>query len=182
MLMMLQNETDDDNKEKVPSGRLARNKTKHAKIANMHIEGMSKVKIAEKVGVTRQTIQKLLKTPEIRDYIDRAQKRIISTCLEPVIENIEYLTTNYKTTKTMTIKGEDVEVPVLDDKEKDHSFKTFSTVLEIAGVKPLPYQSSFIQNVYQDNKNVLILPVIEQALTKYVDSFKVIDVESEEVE
>lgn len=145
--------------------------------ANKHIQGVTTSQIAREAGMSRQTIQQRLKLPEIKDYIEKAQKRIISTCLEPAIDNMEYLVQNYKAT---TVDKEGVVRPVLDAVEKEHSFKMHMPVLEIAGVKPLPYQSQFIQNIYQDNKNVLILPVIEEALNKYVDSFKLISNESEE--
>lgn len=175
---MLQNETD------VPIDNCSvtkdsSNKLRDIEFANKHIQGVSNYRIAKDAGVCRQTVRRSLKLPDVKAYIEKAQKRIIATCLEPAIENIEYLVQNYRTTKT---DNEGNVTPVLEGVEKEHSFKMHMPVLEIAGVKPLPYQSQFIQNIYQDNKNVLILPVIEEALTKYVDSFKLISNENEDTE
>ena len=129
-----------------------------AEIAKQKACGKSGKEIAKRMNIGERKVYRILEKDEIKKYIDDMQNEMISTCLEPTKANLKYLITTYQTNE--------------NQQEKDHAFKAMQEILKISGITPTMNQSVFIQNLYQDNRNQIISPVMQEVLSKFADSMK----------
>lgn len=142
---------------------------------SMYIAGSTQDEIGKAVGVTRPAISRLFNKEDIKEHIVNAQTELTIRCLTPVLDNMYWLISNYRST---TIDNKGNAVPLLSKEQLNHAWDAHKEILKSTGISPYPTDSKLVQYIYQDNRQVFMSPVMSEALKKYGSSLKLADVDA----
>ena len=142
----------------------------------MYIAGTPQKDIAKCFGVSQQAISQMFCKDDMRQIIESANQELILRTITPTIENMHWLVTSYRKT---TIDEDGKSVPVLCREQLNHAWDAQKEVLKATGITPYPTQPILVQNIYNDNRQQLISPVMWEVIKKYAESFKLVPEESE---
>jgi hypothetical protein len=127
--------------------------------------GKNKCQIARETGVNRSTLYGIEKRSDIRELIEREQRRLV----EKVPDAIDYVKA------LIPGKREDGTVDKPDDiKDRELAYKATQDVLRGVGIFPSASPSQIITNIY--NERPLINPTIQMLLDQRDREFEAIDV------
>lgn len=140
-----------------------------AKAIAMYIAGSPQKDIAKCFGKSQQAVSQMFSKDDMRQIIETANQELILRTITPTIENMHWLVTSYRKT---TIDEDGKTVPVLSREQLNHSWDAQKEVLKATGITPYPTQPVMIQNIYNDNRQQLISPVMWEVIKKYAESFK----------
>lgn len=135
----------------------------------MYIEGTPQKDIAKGFGVSQQAISQMFCKDDMRQIIESANQELILRTITPTIENMHWLVTSYRKT---TVNEDGKSVPVLCKEQLNHAWDAQKEVLKATGITPYPTQPILVQNIYNDNRQQLISPVMWEVIKKYAESFK----------
>lgn len=135
----------------------------------MLIAGKTHKEIGKCFNVSQQAISQMFSKEDMRQIIEGANQELILRTITPTIENMHWLVTSYRKT---TVDEDGKSVPVLCREQLNHAWDAQKEVLKATGITPYPTQPILVQNIYNDNRQQLISPVMWEVIKKYAESFK----------
>lgn len=145
------------------------NTEQKAQAIAMYVAGASQTEIGRRFDIDNSCISRMFQKPDIKEIIENANTELILRTLNPTIENIHWLITNYRKT---TINEDGKSVSVLSKEQSNHSWEAQKEVLKATGITPYPTQPIMVQNIFNDNRQQLISPVMWEVIQKYAESFR----------
>lgn len=125
-------------------------------IASRLAAGATQTAVAKEFGLSQPMVSVISSRDDIKDIINRAHERIITSTLTKAVDNIDHLVTGYKTTK--------------DKQEKDHGYKATEKVLEAAGLLS-SHSQSIVHQTYINQQTNVMNPIINELITKHLDGY-----------
>lgn len=146
----------------------------------MYVAGDPQYKIGKHFGKTQQTISQIFSKDHIKKHIQDAQTEITIRNLTPALDNIHWLITNYREFEkdadgNFKLNKFGQKIPVLPKEMLNHAWDAHKELLKSTGISPYPTDSKLVQYVYQDNRQVFMSPVMQEALNNYAKSLKLPD-------
>jgi hypothetical protein len=114
-------------------------------ITSMLASGYTQTEVANQLGVSRMTISRAAKKPDIKALIEQTHQDIIQQALQPTKQALIHLTTNYLTTALDPDTNKPIRI--LDAQDRDHAHKLQVKLLESTGIFSSNNQSILIQNI-----------------------------------
>ncbi|MBE3084804.1 MAG: hypothetical protein IMZ64_01140 [Bacteroidetes bacterium] len=114
-------------------------------IATGKAMNISDRKIAQATGLSHSAVGRQKNREDVREMIDAAREKLLVDNLKPATEAIVHLISGYQKNKAETKQ---------EAYEKDHGFKAIMRVQEAAGILPSNIQNLYIQQIYNDNREV----------------------------
>lgn len=126
----------------------------NATIAKLRAQGKTYREISDEVGISAPAIHRRVnKNQEIQRFIEAYHKRLVHRSLPKAVKNVEHAISAY------------TDPQQKDDQQlKDHGFKASLEVLKSAGLLPSQSQAFFIQQVFNDNRAVVVTPEVDRVL------------------
>lgn len=118
---------------------------------SMRIRGSTYAEIAAVVGLTKQAAWLQLTKAEVKEEINKHQTQYIQANLERSLQGLTDLIHS--------------DPNALDNVDRRLQYEAWSDVAEIAGIKPTPAPSIFIQSLNQ--VNLFQTPMVKEIIGKY---------------
>ena len=127
-------------------------KVHEKQIVQRVLSGKNISQVAREVGVTNTTVYRVLKRENVKDYIEKHTMRMLEDMPEAV-DNVSRL-----------VKGMKDE----DDVNKlKLCYQATRDVLTVGNVLPSQTQATFVQNIYNQQNNLIMSPVIREMIEKH---------------
>jgi predicted transcriptional regulator len=121
--------------------------------------GRSQAQIAKEVGISASQVCRFANRENIKPFIEKEQMRLLEV-VPDAVENVKELVKEMK------------DIPKSDTKRRELSYKASTDVLKAVGLMPTPIQSQVITNIYNQQNNVFISPVVQALLDKYLQDLE----------
>jgi len=123
-------------------------RTRDYYIAEKRLEGMNQTDIAKEVGISQKQVSNILRDEEIREYIDRGIKYQVN----------------------LIPKANERHEQLMDSEDEGIRLKAVELIYKNTGISPTHAQSTYIQNVFNDNRNISCSPEMLKIIGSHVSS------------
>jgi len=134
-----------------PAGEMVRD----YKVAIKACAGETVSKIAKDLDCTRPTVYYALKKDRVKEYIEKHTLQMLEN-LPGAVKNVTTLVNGLDSAETSD--------------ERKLCYQATRDVLTTANVIPSQSQTTLIQNVYNQQNNLIMSPVIQQLMDKHEES------------
>jgi hypothetical protein len=128
--------------------------------------GEKQIEIAKDVGLHYSQISRFSNREDIKPFIEQEQMKLLEV-VPDAVENVKGLVKEMK------------KIPKKDIKRFELSYKASLDVLKAAGLMPTPVQSQVITNIYNQQNNAFITPVVKAILDRYLQDAENIEEKTE---
>ncbi len=124
-----------------------------AEVVKRLAAGEKHADIARDFGLHRSSVCRFARREDIRPFIEQEQMKLVEA-VPDAVENVKELVREMK------------DIPKGDTKRRELSYRASLDTLKAVGIMPSPIQSQVITTIYNDQRNQIISPVVQNVLNR----------------
>ena len=140
-------------------------------VAQLATAAIPNITIAEQIGVHPATVGRMLQKDAIKTIIEREQAKFISL-LPDATNNVKQVVQDFYDPITKTYHP--------DNQVRYFGFRASEKILESVGILGSTAPSTNIVNIFNQQNNLTLSPIIQSLLTSYNNDAEVIDADPTE--
>jgi len=121
--------------------------------------GEKQTDVGKDVGLSQSQISRFANRQDIQAFIEKEQKKLLEV-VPDAVENVKGLVKEFK------------DIPKNENKRRELSYKANQDVLKSVGLLSTPVQSQTFVNLYQQQNNTILSPVILKLLEAQRDEMQ----------